>query len=132
VAFKHFFLSKKEGSEHSGVDRREVLYNVLSDTLFQRATSSSADLANNRKSLEETVDTEKLAFKVREDWDKARGTAWALVYYLIQNKKFPNLLRYRQEIASMPRDLDLDEKSLEACFARGFELSDARDPRKLD
>lgn len=104
---------------------REVLYNTLSDYYFRQARRSSADLLNNKRD-------EKLAEKAREDWEKARATSWALTYYLIQNKRFPNLRAYAQEVATWPRDLDLDERALVSCFARAFELGEPTEPRRLN
>src|SRR5262249_16254188 len=111
VAFK-FYRPKLSSS-------REVLYNVLSDHYFHQAARSAAEAERHKEN-------EKLAIKADEDWEKARCTAWALVYYLIQNKKFNNLLDYRRDIANLPRDLDLDAKKLEACFARAFGMSDPK------
>src|SRR5262249_52166031 len=62
---------------------------------------------------------------------KARTMAWALVYYLA-NKKRDGLLRYYQELAKQPRDLDLDGEVLLGCFARAFGLVDPKKPNQVD
>src|SRR5438874_11352157 len=82
--------------------------------------------------LKDLPDKEKKEKQLRDEQDIARGTAWALVYYLLQNKKLPQLLQYTQELANLPRDLELDERALQACFAKAFGLADAKDPRRLD
>jgi hypothetical protein len=62
---------------------------------------------------------------------KARTMSWALVYFLA-HKKREGLLRYYQELAQEPRDLDLDEDVLLTCFARAFGLVDAKKPNEVD
>jgi Protein of unknown function (DUF1570) len=55
---------------------------------------------------------------------KARSAAWALTYYLAQNK-LSNLNRYFTLLSEMPRDLELDDAALMECFARAFDCYDA-------
>jgi len=55
---------------------------------------------------------------------KARAATWALVYFLAQKKR-DNLMHYFSILKEMPRDLELDDATLWACFARAF---DAYDP----
>ncbi len=62
---------------------------------------------------------------------KARTTAWALTYYLANNK-LDGLLRYYKELAKLPRDLEFDNEVLLACFARAFDLTDGKDPKKVN
>src|SRR5579871_58941 len=62
---------------------------------------------------------------------KARTMTWALVYYLA-HKKRDGLLRYYEELANQPRDLDLDEDILMGCFARAFGLTDSKNPNEVD
>ncbi len=104
---------------------RDALYNVLSDRLFHTAERTQIDFEENR-------DKEKLQQKLRHDWEKARSSAWALVYYLVQNKKFNTIIRYTQELDALPRDLDLDQRMLEGLFAKSFDLGDAKSAHKLD
>src|SRR5206468_5382624 len=69
---------------------------------------------------------------VRNDWERARSTSWALVYHLIKYNKFNNLIRYSQELSELPRDLDLEPRVLEACFAKAFSMGDAKNSLRLD
>jgi hypothetical protein len=66
---------------------------------------------------------------------RARTTAWALTYYLAQ-KRLPGLMRYFQEVAALPRDLEVDGKTLLAAFARAFDVANATqddiDPAKFE
>ena len=62
---------------------------------------------------------------------KAHTMSWALVYYLAYKKR-DGLLRYYQELAQEPRDLDLDEDVLLNCFARAFGLTDPKKPNEMD
>jgi len=60
---------------------------------------------------------------------KARAASWALTFFLAQ-KNLPGLQRYFQELARMPRDLELSEQVLLTCFARAFGCMTA--DRKID
>lgn len=55
---------------------------------------------------------------------RARAMSWALTYYLANNH-LDGLLRYHQEMAGMPRDMEFDDQTLLACFLRAFDLGDA-------
>jgi Protein of unknown function (DUF1570) len=63
--------------------------------------------------------------------NKARALSWALTYYLMNNK-LEGLKRYQEELSKLPRDLEFDADTLILCFARAFDLLDARDPNKVD
>lgn len=91
-------------------DPVEALKSVVTDRYFRRIKDSK-----NRENAEA----------------KARTMTWALVYFLA-HKKRDGLLRYYQELAKEPRDLDLDEDALMACFARAFGLSDPKKPQEVD
>jgi hypothetical protein len=56
---------------------------------------------------------------------KARATAWALMFYLMRNER-DALARYWTELGKMPRDMELDEEQLWACFARAFGAYDPK------
>ncbi len=116
VAFKHH--RKNLGTN------REILFNVLSDHYFQVARRSSSALV-------ESGDNDRLGDIVKNDWERARSTAWALVYHLIRNNKFNTLIRYSQELSDLPRDLDLERRVLEACFAKAFDLGDPKSSLRL-
>jgi hypothetical protein len=66
---------------------------------------------------------------------RARTTAWALSYYLMK-ARLPGMGRYIQEIAALPRDLEVDAKTLRGCFARAFDVANATsddvDPAKFE
>ena len=71
----------------------------------------------------------------RQGLFQARTTAWGLTYYLAKSR-LPGLKRYFQELAAMPRDLELDSKSKLAAFARAFDIANATqddiDPAKFE
>ena len=57
--------------------------------------------------LADSPDKDKILERMHEDTDLATSTAWALVYFLIERRRTPDLLmQYCQELASLPRDLD--------------------------
>jgi hypothetical protein len=116
VAFKY-------NLDHGLGKGRDILNNVITDHYFEMARDIAADYDPNN---------EKAADKEQVDWQRARATSWALVYYLINKGDMDKLLNYANEIAQMPRDLDLDERALEACFATAFGLSDANDRLNLN
>lgn len=61
----------------------------------------------------------------------ARTMAWSLSYYLTQ-RNLDGLRRYCQELANLPRDLDFDDDVYLGCFARAFDLEDAKQPGQID
>ncbi len=88
----------------------EALKSVVTDRYFHRIKDSK-----NKENAEA----------------KARTMTWSLVYFLA-HKKRDGLLRYYEELANQPRDLDLDEDVLMGCFARAFGLVDAKNPNEVD
>jgi len=56
---------------------------------------------------------------------KARMYAWALTYYLAQ-RQLDGLIRYGQELAQLPRDLELDGEVQLNCFARALGMADGQ------
>ena len=54
---------------------------------------------------------------------KARTMAWSLTYFLAE-KRTDGLLRYFDELGNLPRDMELDEDALMACFGRALDLMD--------
>jgi hypothetical protein len=114
VAFKHYKPGLGKG--------RDVLLNVLNDRYFQMARHDSFELEEGREKPE----------KAHDDWERARATSWALVYYLDRQQKMDRLLSYANELAQMPRDLELDQGALEGSFAKAFSLGDSKNARKLD
>ena len=61
---------------------------------------------------------------------KAEAESWALTYYLIKNR-LPELRKYYDELAQMPRDMELSPDVLEQAFGRAFDLYDTTG-EKLD
>ncbi len=102
---------------------RDILIDTISDRYFHIAREASFDLDEPR---------DKFPEKVRDDWERARATSWALVYYLARDKKMDRLFRYAKEVGQMPRDLELNRQALEGSFAKAFALSDAKDALRLD
>jgi hypothetical protein len=60
--------------------------------------------------------------------DKARSEAWALTYFLMYNK-LDQFRKFYNELAQMPRDLELAPEVIEQAFGRSFELMDAKGER---
>jgi len=61
---------------------------------------------------------------------KAQAESWALTYYLAKTR-LGELKKFYDELAQMPRDLELSPDVLEQAFGRAFELFDASG-EKLD
>jgi hypothetical protein len=56
-------------------------------------------------------------------WEKANTMGWALTYYLAQNQNTrDNFLKFLQELANLPRDMQIDPNTYMLCFARSFNL----------
>src|SRR5207245_7160123 len=101
----------------------DALVQTISNKYFRDVMRAEED---QKDRLEQ--DTQEL----KDAHDIAHCTAWSLVYYIIHKKDTAKLMQYTQELANLPRDLELDERTLQACFARAFNLTDARDSRRLD
>jgi hypothetical protein len=81
-----------ESVKPSKLDKpEEALRNVVTDHYF--------NLMSGKRDEEEKEKAQR----------KAQTMSWALVYYLAQERR-DGLLRYYQELSSMPRDLDFDEE----------------------
>jgi hypothetical protein len=104
----------------------DVLRGVVTDQYFRATHRTFAE-------LNVVADKAKINARIRDEYDLARSTAWALTYYLIEKRRSPEkLIAYCKELDSLPRDLDLDERALEACFAKAFDLGESRNPHRLD
>jgi hypothetical protein len=121
VAFKYLRITKK-------LDRpADALAGVVTDQYYR----------NSRRLLGQIIDGSdvdgKLSDRLREEMDLANSTAWAFAYYLVERRRQPQLLlRYCQELSAMPRDLDLDDRALEACFAKVFDMAQPNNPLLVD
>lgn len=77
---------------------------------------------------------EKAEKASKEDRDfllqKAGAESWALTYYLAKSR-MAELKKFYDELAQMPRDLELSPEALELAFGRAFDLLDASG-EKLD
>lgn len=119
ISFKYFRRKDRlGGSPH------EAFLRTVSNKFFLDALRTADDLKDNVEKEKDNT--------LKEEQDIARGTAWALVYYLLDTKRLPQLLLFTQELGNLPRDLELDDRTLQACFGRAFNLMDAKDPRRLD
>jgi hypothetical protein len=71
----------------------------------------------------------------REGLFKARSEAWALAFYLLKTR-LPGMSKFYQELSAQPRDLELDDKAVLACFGRAFDVAnqtnDGVDPAKFE
>jgi hypothetical protein len=120
ISFKYFRKNNKLGGS-----AYEALVRTISDRFFRDAQRAEEE-------FRDSPDKDKKDDKVKEQTDIARGAAWALSYYILQEKMLPQLTQYTEELNKLPRDLELDERALQACFAKAFNLGDVRDPHRLD
>jgi hypothetical protein len=65
----------------------------------------------------------------------ARAMSWSLAYYLMKSR-LPGMMKFWQEMSQLPRDLEVDDKTVLACFARSFDVANATqdgvDPGKFE
>jgi hypothetical protein len=111
----HFRQLKKAGKLEGSPT--ETLRRVVTDHYFHQVgiLSRVKALSPEQKALQ----------------DKARATSWALTYYLAQDR-WEGLKRYYAELARMPRDMELDEEVLLACFARAFDAWDDTEKKVIE
>lgn len=121
IVFKDLKRQKKLG------EPGEVLFNLLTDRYFRHTMKLSGPVAEASDK-----DKEKAPDKQRAELEKGRALAWSLLFYLAQEKKMHYVARYCEELNKLPRDLELDERTLQGCFARAFEMTDIRDPSRMD
>jgi hypothetical protein len=87
----------------------DAIKKVITDKYFQEA-----DNGHNRDALV-----------------KARTMSWALTYYLAR-RHLDGLVRYYEELESLPRDLDFDDDVLLGCFGRAFGLMKDANSKQMD
>jgi hypothetical protein len=126
------FFETPKGSYWSGTGAPNMAYLVN----FKLWDATKKLEKNSAEALKSVV-TDRYFHKIKESKSKenaeakARTMTWALTYFLAYKKR-DGLLRYYQELANQPRDLDLDEDVLLGCFARAFGLVDAKKPNEVD
>lgn len=115
------YFKEKVKPEEGGSTPSRFLQDVVVDAQFNRIISG-VDRSGNL-----VADHEGLL--------KARAGSWALAHYLLK-ARFAGMVKYYQELSAMPRDLEVDEKALLACFARAFDVAnvtqDGPDPGKFE
>ena len=120
ITFKHLRTIRR--LEKPG----ETLRGIVADGHFRDARKHLSELADS-------LDRDKLAEQVNVEMEVARAASWAFAYYFVERKRSPQILiNYCRELASLPRDLDLDSRALEACFAKSFGVADATNPGRVD
>src|SRR6185295_18787529 len=95
--------------------RGEVLRDVVTDAYFLDARAKTKEAAEKR-------DNEDAQRAAKDAWEKARCTAWALVFYLAEERKLHTLFRYGDELDRLPRDMDLNRAVLQGSFAKAFAM----------
>jgi len=92
-----------------------LLRKVVTDSYFRQKPTAQDIAKYGRKKAEE------------QQLRKARAASWALAYFLAKRstvagdaRYLPKLQRYFKELSRQPRDMELDEKTLLACFQRAF------------
>jgi len=127
IAFKYYRKTGPLGKAP------EAFLDVITDKHFHDAQRTHLEMQDA------TADQEVLAAKYQEEIEVARAAAWALVYDMIENGKLPpvkhglpQLVKYGQELNQLPRDLELEPRSLQATFGRAFDLLDSKDSTSLD
>ena len=126
ISFKHFQKDSTKDKPSRLAKPDEVLYGTVTDRFFDRARAAS-ELAQEKTD-------EKLEEKAREEWEFARCTAWGFTYYVINKHDLGinRFFRYGEELNKLPRDMDLNEKVLQACAAKAFGLSGPKSGGRLD
>ncbi|HZZ80146.1 MAG TPA: DUF1570 domain-containing protein [Gemmataceae bacterium] len=119
ISFKHLRATHRD-FKNADV----VLTSVISDRYFELPRKLETQYRNARND-----DNRK---KIKNAWEVARSSSWAYVYYLSQKRQLDYLFKYGKELDKLPRDMDLSPSVLEGCFARAFNMADARNPQLLD
>ena len=136
---QHQYLANYKQAFRTGkLDKPALaLASVVSDRQFRLAmplVNKDKDRAKEKekdKDKDKDKEREKAHKEAEEALSKARTMAWAMTYFLAQ-KKLDGLLRYFDELARLPRDLELDEDTLQLAFARAFDLVSPAQPNQID
>jgi uncharacterized protein DUF1570 len=126
VSFKHY-RKQKDRLGKSPHEAYDALISTITDRFFRESIRADADARDASEKEREKKDE-----KAKEAQEVARSTAWSLVYYLMDTKKLPQLLKYMEELNNLPRDLEFTDEALQGCFARAFNLTDPKDARRLN
>lgn len=119
IAFEFFRKSRKLNDKANPDARSQLLVDVVTDRVFHKVKRMQHDLKDSKNRDEDSR-------KVRQEAEFARSAAWALTYYLIKDNQFDRLVKYREELSKLPRDLPLDDKTLKRLFAQSFQLHDKK------
>jgi hypothetical protein len=101
-----------------------ALKRTITDYYFQSARKDVSTDIDPSLTESERKRKEKELARAKEELLRARSQAWALTYYLAQNR-MADLQAYFQELSKLPRDLELDEQTMLLTFARAFKLTNA-------
>jgi hypothetical protein len=101
-----------------------ALKRTITDYYFQSARKDVNTEIDPSLTESERKRREKELARSKEELLRARAQAWALTYYLAQNR-MADLQAYFQELGKLPRDLELDEQTMLLTFARAFKLTNA-------
>ncbi|MGE0529461.1 MAG: DUF1570 domain-containing protein, partial [Bdellovibrionales bacterium] len=123
IDFKYFRKNKKLSEGQSA----EILLRTITDRYFNQAMTALNRLADKKEDYEEL---EKLALEKQE---LAQSTAWALTFYLMNNK-LDQMFLYFEELKKLPPDMEYEPRILAGCFARAFGLGgmDSSDPSSFN
>jgi hypothetical protein len=65
--------------------------------------------------------------------EKAHTMSWALTYYLLDDQNMrEGFFKYLEELAKLPRDMEVNRESYLVCFVRAFGLLKETDPSRID
>jgi hypothetical protein len=102
------------------------------EVVFYEKTPREVTIPVKRTALRDVVrgTNYQQAFQAKPEqrdllWLKARAESWALVYFLAATR-WPKLLQFYDELARLPRDMEISPEVIEHIFAMTFELTDAQ------
>ncbi|MFO0843724.1 MAG: DUF1570 domain-containing protein [Gemmataceae bacterium] len=95
------------------------------DALVQTVTEGGFRSKPERATPQPDETPEMATHRAKESHARrARAAAWSLTFFLAK-MELDGLRRYFKELSRMPRDVELDDKVLLACFARSFDCVNA-------
>jgi hypothetical protein len=118
------FFETPVGSPWMSPGAPSFVYLPVFKEMVKRKRLEKSDVDTLRKVVTNSYFRFAERAKTEGSKQKAESTAWALTYYLAQ-KRLDGLLRFYQELAKMPRDLELSDEVLLDAFARAFDCVDA-------